>query len=197
MGTRVWEANLYHAWHRGLLENSAMQEVLEAASFWERYQTGIVGIVGFAGVIITLVVNSRLAKREREAALDTEQGFMRVALAEELEIIKTALTEGQKHCDKALVDGQGLLVPIDAMSSAYESLLPRIGVFPREHVRKVMQAYLTHMEYRKNLALLPNAEFDGHRVYVQHGAVAHFKEMTENVLPIIDEAIDILSSPTD
>ena len=61
-------------------------------------------------------------------------------------------------------------------------------------VEKVMLAYLTIQQFRKNVILLPDATvFDEHRIDVPRTSFAPFVEMQKNVLPILDDAINVLS----
>ena len=158
-------------------------------SFMERFQTILVGILGFAGVILTLWYNAREARRQGEHVLNNERASICAALHAELSIHRTSL-------QKAIADfgmikksetEKTLVVPINPMSSVYSALLPRIGVLVPRKVRAVMYAYLTADTLLRSLVLLGNRE--GDHVSVNAGRVEELTAMFASVLPHFDEAI--------
>ena len=56
--------------------------------------TVVVGVLGFIGIIVTLIVNAWLVRRERQETLKQERTAMRTALVEELKILKLSLEIG-------------------------------------------------------------------------------------------------------
>ncbi len=170
-------------------------DIAQLAASFERFQTAIVGVLGFAGVIIALIVNARLARRAREGVRDDERASIRAALVAEMKIIKGSLEQAIETVKKGEEDGSGgLLVPTDPMSDAYDALIPRIGALPPEEVGKVMLAYLSIREMRKNLVLIPGTSVvDQNRVRVPRKFFDVLKGMHTNLLPKLDEAINCLS----
>jgi hypothetical protein len=63
----------------------------EILTFLERFQTSIVGIIGFAGVIITLMASSLSSKREHQRQVATRRTALRRILAAELRNYARAL----------------------------------------------------------------------------------------------------------
>ena len=59
----------------------------------QHFQTQIVGIIGFAGVIATLWFNARQARNQRIDERHHESEALRTALIEELKIIRESVTE--------------------------------------------------------------------------------------------------------
>jgi hypothetical protein len=53
----------------------------------ERFQTLVVGITGFAGVIASLVVNAWLARRQQAQRVEHERDVLRTALRAELGVL--------------------------------------------------------------------------------------------------------------
>ena len=160
-----------------------------------RFQTAIVGVVGFAGVVITLVVNASLVRRERQETLKQERTAMRTALVEELKILKLSLEMGIETIEKGKQDETtGGVVPTDTMSDVYNAFVPKIGMLTSQEVGKVMLAYLTIRELSKSLILLPGAAIlDEHRVEVPRNSFAHLIEMQKSTLPNLADAIKLLS----
>ncbi len=163
--------------------------------YLERFQTAIVGVLGFAGIIVTLIVNARLARLAREGMRDDERASIRAALIAEMKIIKGSLEDAIEKIKKGEEDGSGaVLVPTDPLSDAYNALIPRVGALPPEEVGKVMLAYLSVREMRKNLLLIHGASpFGEHRVEVPRESFAVLEGMVSNLAPKLDEAINCLS----
>jgi hypothetical protein len=63
----------------------------EILTLLELFQTSIVGIIGFAGVIITLIVNSRNSRKEHQRQVATRRAALRSILAAELRNYARAL----------------------------------------------------------------------------------------------------------
>ena len=161
--------------------------------FFERFQTTIVGVLGFAGVIIALITNAWLVRRGRLETLIQERTALRTALVEELRILKLSLEDGIQKLEEEGEYG-GVIVPTDPMSDVYNAFVPKIGMLTSQEVKKVMWAYLSVQEFRKNLVLLPGTTIrDQHRVDVPQDSCAALIEMQKNLLPKLDDAIKSLS----
>ncbi|HZL61467.1 MAG TPA: hypothetical protein VFC32_04120 [Pseudolabrys sp.] len=116
----------------------------------QHFQTLIVGIIGFAGVIATLWFNARQARNQRIDERHHESEALRTALIEELKIIRESVTENAAGSDKS----QDAFVPTDPMDDAYRAFTHRIGLLSEGEVRKVMYAYLTLRTYNAKLFLI-------------------------------------------
>jgi len=63
----------------------------EILTYLERFQTSIVGIIGFAGVILTLTASSLSSRREHQRQVETRRTALRRILAAELRNYARAL----------------------------------------------------------------------------------------------------------
>jgi hypothetical protein len=63
----------------------------EILTYLERFQTSIVGIIGFAGVILTLIASSLSSRREHQRQVETRRTALRRILAAELRNYARAL----------------------------------------------------------------------------------------------------------
>jgi hypothetical protein len=160
-----------------------------ALGIMERFQTILVGFLGFAGVMLTLWYNARAARRQSERVLGNEQASICAALHAELTIHREALQKAV--ADFAITKESGvdktLVIPIDPMSSVYDALLPRIGVLSSRKVQAVMYAYLTADTLLKSVILLGKRDGDHALVNARH--VGELTKMFASVLPYFDEAI--------
>lgn len=152
----------------------------------QRFQTILVGVLGFAGVILTLWYNARAVRRQGVRVLSNEQASICAALHAELTIRRDSI-------QKAIADfganrvGE-IIVPIKPMSAVYHAILPRIGVLSSRKVRVVMDAYLTDDTLLRFLIL--SGKRDGDYVSVNAKRVDDLKTMFESMLPHFERAIE-------
>jgi hypothetical protein len=164
------------------------------------FQTLIAGTIGFAGVIITLVLNARQGRQQRRDERRHECQTLRAALIEELSVNRRSLVYNIEGVRKAghLSEEGGFDVPTDPMDDAYRAFTHRIGLLPRAEVSKVMFDYLTLRTGNANLFLVggPHPTSNRHvRVPVQKGP--ELLARLESCIGPIDEAIGVLERPRD
>lgn len=167
----------------------------------QQFQGMLVGFVGFAGVILTLVMNDLLARRHREASLVLERQALRTALAQELQVLRgmyhnnaRAYHEVEKKISapnaRAAFD-----VPIYDMTDIYDRSTARLGILSSPELARVMRAYMLHRQMRHRIvSLLAEPESvtaSSARVPARHGAV--LRTMCQTMLPELDAAITVLS----
>jgi len=81
----------------------------EILTLLERFQTSIVGIIGFAGVILTLMASSLSSKREHQRQVATRRTALRRILAAELRNYARALRknlEREKPTEESISVGR-------------------------------------------------------------------------------------------
>lgn len=164
--------------------------------FVEKFQSGIVGLLGFVGVIITLIVNAKFAREERQEARKHDRDALTTALTEELRLVKLAFQDRVDTIVKAEADkSEGIMVPLDSMTEAYDHFVPRLGLLSRKQVEKVMAAYLSVKQVPAKITLI-GAKYGDGSPYVEVGTQFFeiIKGMHFNILPIIDAAIMSLES---
>ena len=110
-------------------------------------------LLGFAGVIITLIVNAYLARRQERGREAREAQALRIALIEELRIQKEALENfAQPAADAA--DATHTAVPLHRYEDVFTSVTPNLGILNRSEVAAVFQAYLPLRSLAWKLRLL-------------------------------------------
>jgi hypothetical protein len=158
----------------------------------QRFQTILVGILGFGGVILTLWYNAHAARRQGERVLKNEQASICAALHAELTIRRDSIQKGIADFGANRV-GE-IVIPIKPMSAVYHALLPRIGVLSSRKVRVVMYAYLKDDTLLRSLILF--GTHDGDYVFVNTKRVDELNTMFESVLPHFERAIEETKSTT-
>lgn len=119
----------------------------------EKFQTIVVGLLGFAGVITTISMNGRLARRQHERQQAHERETLRTALCAELEVICQMLINRRQSLSEHK-PGQSALIPAYVPDHVYRQLLGRIGLLSSTEVGSVIRAYLLVGEMPQRLRLL-------------------------------------------
>jgi hypothetical protein len=116
------------------------------ADFVRTYQTLIAGIVGFSGVIITLLVNAHLVRAQETRKEQRDTDALRKALVEELKVQKDALKRTEESVAELLSQpsgpGSAGLLPIYRFSNVFDISLVKLGSLEGSEVAAVLQAYL-------------------------------------------------------
>lgn len=167
----------------------------------QEFQTLIVGIVGFAGVILTLCFNARQAREQRREERRHECQTLRAALIEELKINRETLVSNMhnvRDTANGLPEGGGYFVPTDPMDDAYRAFTLRIGLLSQAEVSKVMYAYLSLRTYNAQLFLVGVPPHTGDRhVQVPVENAQRLAGLLEGRVGPIEEAIAVLERARD
>ena len=166
---------------------------------WLReFQTLIVGMFGFAGVIFTLWFNARQARLQRRDERRHECQTLRAALIEELSINRRSLVSNIERIENTPDDTSGYAVPTDPMDDAYRAFTHRIGLLTRAEVSKVMFAYLSLRTYHASLFLLGvPTQGGGRHVKVSGKNAQMLSGGLKNLLGPIEQAIAVLERARD
>lgn len=117
------------------------------------FQWLLVGAVGFVGVIVTLLVNAGLARRQHTRQVEHDATVLRLALRAELETIRHILRDWLDTFNDP-DGGKGFFTPLESVTDVYERTLEQLGL-PKEHeIRAVMYAYLPIRQLPEVLKLL-------------------------------------------
>ena len=158
----------------------------------QQYQTLIVGIFGFAGVVGTLCFNARLERRQRQQEIRHERGIIRTALAEELKIIRKAFEDSTGSIENVSETG-GLLVPAWPMDETYRAFIDRIGLLSREEVRAVMDTYVSLRAFNASLFLFGTpTHTNGRYIRIPSSKSKVLLDMMKGLIPKIEGALRIM-----
>jgi hypothetical protein len=144
---------------------------------FERFQTFLVGLLGFAGVICTIIMNERLKRQQHERELIQERTALRTALIAELSALRKTY-EDRIHSLHEKDRGQAALIPEYVSNQVYCQLLDRIGLLTAEEIEPVMDAYILVTELPVRLRLLAGdagelSEYSGYiHISGEHAEVA-------------------------
>jgi hypothetical protein len=156
----------------------------------QQYQTLIVGVAGFTGVIITLAVNAWLARAQHRRQVRHERAVLRVALRAELEAVAESYRDRIGMFDNPGVVG-GALYPLDTMSQVYRSMIGRIGLLSAREVKAVLRAYLLIEQLPDRVKMLASDDrrVEPGFVFIAAGALHVLREMHQNYLIDVEAAL--------
>jgi hypothetical protein len=173
-----------------------MDEVLRVL---QQFQTAIVGIIGFTGVILTLWWNARLARNVRTEAIKHDRVTLRATLLEELKVLKSSYERAGTELGEVDRDsGGGMSIPLDPLTAVYDQMLTRLGLLSANEIEKVMDAYLSVKQTKFSLLLIRDETrmpVDGW-ISISGRYCGVVKGMYESLLPKFDAAISVLRSNT-
>lgn len=163
----------------------------------EKFQTLLVGAIGFMGVIATLLTNAYLARRQHERYVAHESTVLRVAILAELMMIRDAYCTRIETIDNAAA-GQGILFPTDTMTEVYTRLLDRIGLLTGKQIEPVLHAYALAHQLPSRVMLLatdrnPSPE-RGAMIFIPNERIQALRALHANYLQGVESAISALSS---
>jgi hypothetical protein len=108
---------------------------------FESYQTFFTGLLGFTGVIITMVVNARHQSNLRLEERRNEINALRVVLWAELDANRLAFENRIQQLEEPS-DFSYALVPNQPIDQLYQKNNGHLGLLTEEEIRKVVKAYL-------------------------------------------------------
>ncbi|MHB8474744.1 MAG: hypothetical protein ACYDBZ_00460 [Steroidobacteraceae bacterium] len=162
--------------------------------FLTQYQTIIVGLLGFGGVILTLRTNARLNREQHTKQVEHERTALKAALSAELSIIRDTFRDRIEMIGSP-AESQGMWVPVDTMTDVYGRILDKIGLLSREQVDLVLRAYLLIRAVPERLRLMegsPKVEPGATYLYVGSKHIVDARRMHENFIQDIERAIAAL-----
>ena len=179
---------------RGIQEKVMLDCLYQLA---KDFQTLIVGVLGFSGVIYTMRVNSRLSREQHERNITHEREIMKKALRAELQLIQKVFTDNSKESPDNSEESDTFF-PEKTYIDVYQAFVGKLGLLSLEQASAVIKAYTLTEEAPTRLRLLST----GHdQSFDKPGYIfikaAHCKTavgMYKSFLPAIEEAIRKLES---
>jgi hypothetical protein len=160
-----------------------------------KFQTLVVGLIGFAGVIITMVVNAKTQRSLQSRQREHDAKALRVAILAELNE-NVAMYEIRIQDLSDADANRHALIPSIVVNRIYQALLPKIGMLSAKEVEVVHRAYLSLEEMPWRLRILVGTDNVGGlnnefiRIDPNRQKVA--AEIHKAVLPSVRNAVCVL-----
>lgn len=165
----------------------------------ERFQTSLVGVLGFTGVIITMLANAKIQRNLQSAQRQHEVRSLRTALLVELkanvQMYETRISDLSKT-----VGTHHALIPSKVTNNIYQSSLSDVGLLSAKEVEAVLRAYLLleEMPYRLRLLVGTNnvGGYNDEFISIDADRQDAAKKIHEALLPTLREAVAALEGNT-
>ena len=162
-----------------------------------KYQTFLVGVLGFTGVIITMVVNARtqrgLQSRQRQHDAQSVRTALRAELKANVEMYEIRIKDFS-GCDGT----QDAIVPSKIVNTVYLTLMANIGLLSVGEVESVTRAYLLLEELPYRLRILVGTNNVGglnqELIRIDAGRQQVAAGVHEAILPSIRDALSTLEN---
>lgn len=159
-----------------------------------KYQTLIVGMLGFAGVVATLFTNAYLNRRQRYNEIKHKQDSVRQGLVTELRSVRDTYLDRSNGVETE----KDWLIPERVTDYFYQAMLPELGILTQKELALVLKAYLLISEMPTRLLLIsPVSRTDQPRdgyIQISNEHISHVKKMHKAFVPEMEAAISELES---
>jgi len=160
----------------------------------QTYQILITGLLGFTGVIVTMLANAKLQRNQYERKIKHETSSIRAAIRSELDANKKMLETRIRQLNEP-TEYSDALIPRKIYDDIYKELLSKLGLLTDQEIEKVIHAYALITELPYDLTILAGTNNVGgiNNDYIRisnnvHGDIV--KKMHEKNLPAINDAIN-------
>lgn len=161
------------------------------------FQTLVVGVIGFSGVVISLLVNAWLSRRQHVRAVHHEMDTLRTALIAELELIQRSFRE-KSTLNDSNEDPTSAFYPESTPKPVYENYIGKIGLLSAHEVSAIIEAYTLINEESARLQLLSSGHHDSFNkpgyIFIQAEHEKTASGVYGSFLPKIEKALDVLRS---
>lgn len=150
----------------------------------EDFQTSIVGIIGFIGVIVTLIVNARISRSHARDIRRHEKLALVRGLLVEIESHTTSINKTIKDLKdhRALIPGEELCVPF-LRTPIFDGNVSRIGLISDSYTYECINGFLLIKEYNNFLTLLNRLPGNGLYQLVNAQEKPNIIAVLEGMLP--------------
>lgn len=161
------------------------------------YQTFFTGLLGFSGVIITMIVNARTQRNLEEQRIAHDRRTIKAALKAELEANRNTYQGRISQFSEGGSEHDALL-PSRVVDDVYRTHLDKLGLLTEEEIEKVINAYLLIVELPYRLRILVGTNnvqgYQGEFIRLPADKVRVAKELHESFLPGIVAAIESIDN---
>lgn len=167
---------------------------MDIICLFKTFQSFFVGLLGFIGVIITLLANAKIQRETQKRNVEHKTNSLRTALKAELNSIKKSYESRVKQLSEG--SSRDLLVQNNVHNDIYKELLSQIGLLTEKEVEKVIKAYLLIEELPYRMRVLADTDniggYNDEFIYFNRGYKNKLKALQLKIIPSIDSAINEL-----
>ena len=156
------------------------------------FQTLLVGVIGFSGVIVTLRMNSRLSRKQHERSIKHDREVLKTALCAELELNRKSFSDKASTPEDDQKESDAFY-PIGMNTNIYQTFIEKLGLLSTEEVSAVINAYTLIDEAPARLRLLssghdPSYDKPGY-IFIKASHSKNAAGIYKSFLPSIETAL--------
>ncbi len=160
---------------------------------FETYQTFFTGLLGFTGVIVTMVVNAKHQTKLQSRQMEHEVRSLRVALKSELASNKNSYENRIQQLNEPC-EYDHALIPNNTVDHVYKTLLDKIGLLSEDEVENILKAYLLIADLPYRIRILVGTDsiggFKDEFIRLNKDQQPIVSGIHKSFLPDINKAID-------
>lgn len=161
---------------------------------FETYQTFFTGLLGFTGVIVTMVVNAKHQTKLQSRQMEHEVSSLRVALKSELIANKNFYENRIQQLNESSEFSHDALLPNNTVDHVYKTLLDKLGLLSEDEVENILKAYLLIADLPYRIRILVGTDgiggFNDEFIRLNKNQQPIVSDMHKRFLPEIIKAID-------
>ena len=154
------------------------------------FQSAVVGIIGFAGVILTLFGNSWLARRQHKFEQHERRRAIEAGLYEELHEFLSMVERNMEDPGPKITEHLNIPLVRPLVS---EHLIQDLGLLPRRKAQAALRGVMAIKELNRKLALVARGTSGDYAIF----SASTYKQalaVYRGALPALREAVDVLKS---
>lgn len=163
-----------------------------AVEWFEKYQTFIAGLIGFSGVVITIIYNSKLAREQLNRQRISESISIRVTLIEELKLAMESYSGNIESLSDENNTHQMAYLYAGVYDQAYKNLVSKFGLLSSTEIKATMLAYQLISELPKRLRHIEYKDMSRHKeeyIAIEQNKFKYTSEVYDSMLTPIIKAI--------
>lgn len=157
----------------------------------EKFQSAITGLVGFSGVIITLIVNARISRKRVEEARLHDKKILAEALKGELNTYLNSVQSNVKDIASNRDRGNELLFP-RISTAIFDANITKLGHLPEGAMSSILDAFLSLKELDRSLTIFSTVSNDFYH-HIPAQSIDGLLKMLQSLVPKIESAVRSLS----
>ncbi|EGR0900373.1 hypothetical protein MQK76_17855 [Vibrio cholerae] len=164
--------------------------------WFEKYQTFLAGLIGFVGVVVTILANGYLYRKQFLKEKSQESSALRRTLIEELRLISETYTINMQRLSEDN-DYPIAYIPSTPHIEAFKQLVPKFGLLTGDEIKKTMLAYQLIQELPDKLRLFQIIDSSVHKegfVAIEKAARPSIVDVYDHTFSPVLQAIEILNS---
>jgi hypothetical protein len=164
--------------------------------YLKTYQILIAGLVGFSGVVLTMLTNAYLQRVQHARAIKHEKQALRSALKAELTSNKEAYENRISQFSES-TEYKDALIQNRVQDNVYSTLLEKIGILEPDEINSIITAYQLIREIPYRIRLLTGTDavggFENEYIRLKPEHLERVKTIHETLLPQVLAAIETIN----